>query len=310
MTELATGYDVIGDIHGQAGKLEALLRTMGYRPDNGVWRHLSRTALFVGDFVDRGSAQVETYRLVRTMVDSGAARAVMGNHEFNAIAWSMADGAGGHLRPHSAKNRHQHAAFLDAVSEDPALYAEMIAWFLDLPLWLDLPGLRIVHACWHEPMMRALAPILRAGDRLTPALMVAASNPEAFEYRAVETLLKGVEAELPQGHAFHDKDGNARSAVRVRWWDATATTYPHAALLPDPEAAALPDTALPAGVLCGYDRAKPLFIGHYWLTGTPALLSPHIACVDYSAGKSGPLAAYRWSGEAALDPANFVTAGG
>jgi len=25
------GYDIIGDIHGQADKLEALLRTIGYR---------------------------------------------------------------------------------------------------------------------------------------------------------------------------------------------------------------------------------------------------------------------------------------
>ena len=37
------GYDVIGDIHGQADKLEALLQHMGYRPHDGAWRHPSRT---------------------------------------------------------------------------------------------------------------------------------------------------------------------------------------------------------------------------------------------------------------------------
>lgn len=35
-------------------------------------------------------------------------------------------------------------------------------------------------------------------------------------------------------------------------------------------------------------RRKPVFFGHYWLTGEPAILSPHAAWVDYSAGKGGP----------------------
>ena len=43
-------YDIIGDIHGQADKLEALLRTLGYRDTAGAWRHPERQAIFVGDF--------------------------------------------------------------------------------------------------------------------------------------------------------------------------------------------------------------------------------------------------------------------
>jgi hypothetical protein len=46
-------------------------------------------------------------------------------------------------------NRKQHAAFLGEVDDKPALHAEIIDWFLTLPLWLDLPELRVVHACWH-----------------------------------------------------------------------------------------------------------------------------------------------------------------
>ncbi len=309
MADHSSHYDIIGDIHGQAGKLEALLRVMGYAVEDGVWRHPSRTVIFVGDFVDRGPGQIETYRLVRAMTDAGTALAVMGNHEFNAIAWSIPDGAGDFLRRHSCKNKGQHQVFLDAIAGDAALYAEMIDWWLDLPLWLDLPGLRIVHACWHAPMMLDLSPRLRSGNRLSRDLMVACSTPGQPEYRAIETLLKGVEAELPDGCYFLDKDGNRRTAVRVRWWDETATTFRTAALLPQDEALALPDTSLPAGALCGYDSDKPLFIGHYWLTGAPALLAPIIACVDYSAGNRGPLVGYRWSGEASLNVSNFVSAG-
>ena len=53
-------YDIIGDIHGQADKLEALLRTLGYRDTAGAWRHAERRAIFVGDFIDRGPAQVRS----------------------------------------------------------------------------------------------------------------------------------------------------------------------------------------------------------------------------------------------------------
>jgi hypothetical protein len=44
-------FDIIGDIHGQADKLEALLRKLGYREAAGAWRHPERHAIFVGDFI-------------------------------------------------------------------------------------------------------------------------------------------------------------------------------------------------------------------------------------------------------------------
>ena len=47
-------YDIIGDVHGQAGKLNALLFKLGYRRIDGTYRHpLSRVALFLGDLIDR-----------------------------------------------------------------------------------------------------------------------------------------------------------------------------------------------------------------------------------------------------------------
>ena len=116
-------YDIIGDIHGHAGPLKRLLDRLGYVESAGVWRHPSRRALFLGDYIDRGPEQVEVVRIVRAMVDAGEALAIMGNHEFNAVAWATPDPhqAGAYLRPHSAKNRHQHRAFLDQVEEDSRL---------------------------------------------------------------------------------------------------------------------------------------------------------------------------------------------
>src|SRR3954464_15205785 len=105
---------------------------MGYQKRNGAWRHPQRTAIFLGDFIDRGPQQVKTVNIARRMVESGSALAVMGNHELNAIAWSLPDPAvpGDFLRPHfssmyGAKNRDQHAAFLAEVGHKPALHREI-----------------------------------------------------------------------------------------------------------------------------------------------------------------------------------------
>lgn len=161
----------IGDLHGNADELEALLARMGYRHRKsargpGVWRHPTRTAIFVGDFIDRGPRQRRTVELVRSMIEVGAALAVMGNHELNAIAWYLPDPArdGEHLRPRGgelgARNRRQHQSFLAEYEPDPRAHRDCIDWFLTLPLWLNLPGLRVVHACWHDGCMAELEPRL------------------------------------------------------------------------------------------------------------------------------------------------------
>lgn len=306
-------HDVIGDIHGHADALVALLRRLGYRERDGAWRHPDRQAIFVGDFIDRGPQQVETVELVRAMVDAGSALAVMGNHEFNAIAWFLEDPAapGEYLRPHGGElghsNRRQHAAFLTEVEHRPALHRELVEWFGTLPLWLELPGLRVVHACWHDGCIAELEPRLRPGRRLDDSLVEAASRRDSPEFRAVETLTKGPEAALPAGAWFHDKDGHRRERVRTRWWDRDATTFREAAMLSGDWRGRLPDSPLPPGACPGYDGVKPVLVGHYWQTGEPCLLSPTVACVDYSVGKGGPLVAYRWEGEPTLDARNFVT---
>ena len=84
-------YDIIGDIHGHAEALRALLKDIGYRDHGGAWRHADRQAVFLGDFSSCGPGQVETVYIVRRMIDAGSASAVMGNHEFNPSAWYLPD---------------------------------------------------------------------------------------------------------------------------------------------------------------------------------------------------------------------------
>jgi len=170
-------YDIIGDIHGHADALKALLQQMGYRDSGGAWRHSDRKAIFVGDFIDRGPKQVESVEIARRMVDAGAALAVMGNHEFNAIAWATEDPdrPAHFLRSHDRPgNRKQHAAFLEEVEGKP-IHSELIAWFKTLPLWIELPGLRVIHACWNDQYQKEL-PGLGPGRTVTEELMVLASR--------------------------------------------------------------------------------------------------------------------------------------
>src|ERR1700688_5093127 len=160
-------YDVIGDIHGYAEVLQHLLRQMDYRENGGVFRHPDRQVIFVGDFIDRGPEQREVLHIAKSMCAAGTAFAVMGNHEFNALGWAESDGDGGFLRPHSQNNKEQHEEFLRQVGEGSVTHKEALEWFQTLPVWLDLPGIRVVHACWHSPAQEILRPYLDQSNKFT-----------------------------------------------------------------------------------------------------------------------------------------------
>ena len=70
---MTDGYDIIGDVHGCAGKLEQLLHTMGYAEVDGAWKHPTRQAVFVGDFIDRGPEQLRSVAIPQAMVAAGNA---------------------------------------------------------------------------------------------------------------------------------------------------------------------------------------------------------------------------------------------
>ena len=301
MTE---GYDVIGDVHGHAIELENLLRRMEYSDTSGVWRHPRRTAIFVGDLIDRGPQQLATVAIARRMIEAGSAQAVMGNHEFNAIAWRHG------LRPKTPERIKQHEKFLLEVGEGSTAHDEMIEWFETLPMWLELDGLRVIHACWHEPSKA----VLGNSDALDKTTLRAATTKRTAEYDAIEILLKGPEIPLAPEYHYADKSGHLRKDARYRWWAAGPTTFRNRAELPSDSKTAsgkdhpgFPDTDIPPPLPVGVYDGPPVIYGHYWQTGTPALTSPKTACVDYSAGNLGPLVAYRWTGESILSSEKFIS---
>ncbi|MFJ3788157.1 polynucleotide kinase-phosphatase [Kitasatospora sp. NPDC090091] len=95
LRHLTGPFDIVGDIHGCRSELETLLTRLGYvltRDDAGravdAAHPAGRTAVFVGDLVDRGPDTPGVLRLVMGMVAAGHALCVPGNHE-NKLGRSM-----------------------------------------------------------------------------------------------------------------------------------------------------------------------------------------------------------------------------
>ena len=153
--------------------------------------------------------------------------------------------------------------------------------------------------------MDVLRPHLRSDNRLTPEVVEAGSRKGSALYEAVETLLKGVEVELPNGCTFKDKEGRVRREIRTRWWDPHLKTYRDAYM--GPSGVEIPDIPMDIREQIP-EPDRPTFIGHYWLDPDQALepQTGRVACLDYSVARGGKLVAYRFDGEPTLSSKNFV----
>ncbi|MEU8772441.1 polynucleotide kinase-phosphatase [Streptomyces sp. NPDC048606] len=118
LTHLTGPFDIIGDIHGCSSELETLLAKLGYRdgahPDG-------RTAVFVGDLVDRGPDSPGVLRRVMGMVKSGNALCVPGNHE-NKL--------GRHLKGSKVQCTHGLAETIEQLDREPEEFVKEVREFI------------------------------------------------------------------------------------------------------------------------------------------------------------------------------------
>jgi hypothetical protein len=301
-------YDIVGDIHGFADTLELLLQKLGYKKSGGAYQHPSRQLIFTGDFIDRGPKIRKTLQIVTAMTEAGAAKAVAGNHEYNAIAYSTQDKKGNYLRPHNEKNQAQFHKTQSEFLNHPEEWESYLVWFRKLPLYIDLPDLRIVHACWDFEMLKLLKTKPDA-NLLNPEFINESSQKDKQAYKIIDTLLKGKEVSLPEGYSFRDKDNHRRTSIRFKWWETLeGKTYKTAVVQGNHD---VPDMEIPKAcqkLSTGYGAdEKPVFFGHYWLTGNPRAQKHNVCCLDYSIGKCKKLTAYRFDGEQQIDDRKFVS---
>lgn len=141
--------DIIGDIHGEYDALQALLQILGYS-DSGEHPQ-GRTLVFTGDLVDRGPDSPAVMEKIISLVESGCAHCVLGNHELNILRGVRKGGNDWMLDagPYAAPD----AEHVIATEEQ----AKRFRVFLNRqPFALVGPQLRVVHACWDTDSMTAL----------------------------------------------------------------------------------------------------------------------------------------------------------
>jgi hypothetical protein len=286
-------YDIIGDIHGHADALEQLLQKMGYMRKAGVYSHPDdRKVLFVGDFIDRGPKIRETLHLVRDMIDAGNAKAVMGNHEYNAVCFHTphTEDGQGFFRKHSVKEIEQHLETLRQFKHYETEWNDFVDWFRTLPLFLDLPECRVVHAYWNDSHIEWLR---NNYTGLTTDFLNRCTVEGSQEYKVVEDTLKGAEKPVPNGGSFLDKDGNKRGECRLKWWSTKRGSYGDVYM-------ECPEEYLLMSLMEDFEMDEyvgrvPVFFGHYWLKGNPKMENPNSVCLDYSVARGGKLVAARLS---------------
>lgn len=311
-------YDIIADIHGRFDKLSSLMERMGYATaGDGFIPPAGRKALFLGDLIDPKPGYLfsggvrASLRAVKAMCDRGVALCLMGNHEFNAICYHTRGPDGKWLRIRGSGNVRNHSGTLVDFPdhENPASEWQTVwlPWMKSLPATLDLGGFRAVHACWHPEHIGRLP----HGCFEDHAFLVASADKHSQEGMAVEAVLKGIEVPLPDPHFFLDHTGTKRKQIRARWWESPdkGATCRDLVFPASEQIAEVPVASPSWDLFCPYPAdASPVFFGHYFKPAdSPANPERHnVACLDHSAATGGPLVAYRWKGEAIINPEHYI----
>jgi len=228
VAELPDGpLDLIGDIHGEFGALERLLALLGYgadgtHPEN---RHL----VFLGDLVDRGPDSVAVVRLVRQLVEQGAASCVLGNHELNLLLEKRREGNQWFW---GERQKLRDGALLPQALATEQDQVQIREFLQGLPLMLQRRDLVAVHACWTPSLSAKLSLVPGRVDevfREWESRIDAQLLKEHMELRSLYADLQRQNhnpitvatsgLERPTKTPFH-AGGRLRNVERVPWWEA------------------------------------------------------------------------------------------
>jgi protein phosphatase len=149
-------FDIVGDIHGCAEELQALLAKLGYgiewSDDHGertvtVTPPEGRKVVFIGDLVDRGPNSPDVLRIAMSMTAAGTAYAVQGNHDRKFERW---------LAGRKVTIAHGLQQTIDQLEGQDRGFREALPKFLDglrSHVWLDGGRLAVAHAGLKEEMI-------------------------------------------------------------------------------------------------------------------------------------------------------------
>ena len=187
-------FDIIGDVHGCYDELVLLLSELGYEvgeDGSGAAHPQGRTAVFLGDLVDRGPNVPGVLRLAMGMVETGSALCVPGNHENKLVRA---------LRGRKVQVTHGLAESLAQLESESPEFRERALRFLDglvSHAVLDDGRLVVAHAGMREEMQGRASAAVRAfalyGETTgeTDEMGLPVRYPWALEYRGTASVVYG-----------------------------------------------------------------------------------------------------------------------
>lgn len=146
-------FDIIGDVHGCADELQALLALLGYRVQWSADHSVivtppeGRKLVFVGDLVDRGPNTPDVLRIAMSMTAAGTAYVVQGNHDRKLQRW---------LAGRKVTVAHGLQQSIDQLADEDRGFRDSVTTFLDglrSHVWLDGGRLAVAHAGLKEDMI-------------------------------------------------------------------------------------------------------------------------------------------------------------
>jgi hypothetical protein len=301
-------YDIIGDVHGQSGLLKKLLQHLGYTKTLQGYKHPERKAIFLGDFINRGPRIKKTIRIIRNMVENGNALSVIGNHEINFIISVIKDKNWLPLGKMTHRNFISGFKTLKEFSNDPDELASHLKWMRTLPFYIDLPDIRIIHACWAKPAIDYLNDNLPAGRIRKKVFRKLYADPYSELSQNIWLITKGPQFKMPGDLRVKNNKGVAPRSFRIRWWEE-----PYGKTFQDISFESkyrFPSYTVPGQILpvtYPYDSGEPiLFFGHYCRFSGPHIIRPNLCCLDSCVNTSKTLTAYQWNGEKKLLENNLI----
>ena len=146
--------DIIGDIHSCHDELLALIEKLGYyRFTDGsdpTWCHRSpegRRLVFLADYFDKGPLPVETFKLVRKLMQHGVAEGILGNHCNKLLRYLRKKRDGISTKDMKLSNGLQ--ATIEAFAE-AGLESEVLEWLDTLSLSLTIGSVLVAHGAYRD----------------------------------------------------------------------------------------------------------------------------------------------------------------
>jgi hypothetical protein len=301
-------YDIIGDVHGHAQLLKKLLEELGYTKTENGYSHPNRKAVFVGDFINRGPQIKKTIRIIRKMVENGNALAVLGNHEINIIIAYLKDKKGNPLVKPPLKSFVSGLKTFNEFSNTPEEWQDHLRWLRTLPLFLELDGIRVVHACWSDQAIAYIKTNLPPGKIKKEVFKKLYKNTGSELAKNIWLVTKGLQFKMPGDLKIINNKGVSPRSFRMRWWEKPeGKTFEE---LSFESKFHFPDYTIPPEIIpesLPYPENAPIvFFGHYCRSNGPHIIKPNVCCLDTCITGSKTLIAYRWNGEHVLKAENLV----